>query len=460
VPLHSVCPVLMNARFPTGGDVTLLVVCLLTAGCIEKTARHPTNVAPPTLMTLRPVPAEVVPVVPESEVLAEALAEVQRNDLSAAIRRLEGVRESTARNRIATALVRNLAERDPRRAAALAETLPAGGTRMGGLEVAGRAFVRSDSAAAIEWARGLGDRSTAGAARRVIAEELIRTDARAAIDRITALPDDTAREEMLGFAAAAWVRHDAASAISWLRNLPDDERKQRLTTTMGFEIAQRNPNEAIALAETLPTGRNRWLLFSAIGQTWVATDSKAALGWAARLPAGEPRDAAFAGIETGLGVPSSRRVPSAPGMRGRGSRSSPRAAAPEWPEVASPAFAAWLATQLPGMSRDEAILEYVRQRGVLEPQAIGQWLASLPGSTTRDRAMEIYVDSLLVASSPAEAARYISSLPRSDRTDDMVEKTAERWLLTSPDAASAWIHQTPMPAERRERLLREAGQRR
>jgi hypothetical protein len=331
---------------------------------------------------------------------------------------------------------------------------------MGGVEVAGRALVRRDSAAAIEWARGLTDRLTAGAARRVVAEELVRTDPRAAVDRITALPADAARDEMLGFAAAAWVRQDAAKAISWLRSLPEGERKQALTTTMGFEIAQQNPNQAIALAETLPTGRNRWLLLSAIGQTWVATDSKAALGWAARLPAGEPRDAAFAGIETGLGVPSSRRTPSGPAIRGGGSRSSPRAIAPDWPEVSSPAFAAWLATQQPGMSRDEAILEYVRQRGVLEPQAVGQWLASLPGSTTRDRAMELYIDSLLRGSSPAEAARYLTSLPRSDRTDDMVEKTAERWLLSSPDAATTWIHETPMPADRKERLLREAGQRR
>jgi hypothetical protein len=257
--------------------------------------------------------------------------------------------------------------------------------------------------------------------------------------------------------AAAWARLDPEAAVSWLRAQPNDEIKQRLTSGIGFEMAQTRPDRAVAIAEMLPEGRDRWVLLSAIGQTWVAVDSKAALAWAGELPAGEPRDAALAGLTTGLGVPVARRNAGAPGLRGGRSRiRGGMAAVAAFPESNSPEFAAWLETQLPGMSRDDAILEYVRQRGALEPSTMGPWISALPGGPTRDRAMEIYLENV-VPNSPAEAARWLRSLPRSNRSDEMIERTARRWLRTNPDAAAAWLEEMMLPPDLKERLLREVG---
>jgi len=229
-----------------------------------------------------------------------------------------------------------------------------------------------------------------------------------------------------------------------------------LTSAIGFELAQTSPGRAIELAEMLPAGRDRWLLVSAIGQTWVAVDRKAALAWANNLPAGEPRDAALAGIETGLGVPVSRRMAGAPGTRGGSSRTRGSGLAVALgTDIRSPDFAAWLATQAPGLSLDAAIEEYVRQRGALQPEVVGTWVVALPGGSTRDRAMEIYFEALLQGS-PAETAAWLRSLPSSDRNDERIEKTAQRWLMTNPEAARAWLLQVPLPPERKERLLRDA----
>jgi hypothetical protein len=207
----------------------------------------------------------------------------------------------------------------------------------------------------------------------------------------------------------------------------------------------------------LPEGRDRWLLLSTIAQTWVAVDTKAAMAWAGQLPAGEQRDAAFAGVDTGLGIPQRRRVAGAPGTRGGSSRTRGGAgAAAMIADANSPAFTAWLATQTPGLSRDEAILEYVRQRSALEPQAVGQWITTLPGSPTVDRAMEIYLETVL-PTAPSEAARWLRSIPRSQRTDAMMEETAKRWLMVSPDPASTWLQDTTLPAYVKDRLLRDAG---
>jgi hypothetical protein len=108
------------------------------------------------------------------------------------------------------------------------------------------------------------------------------------------------------------------------------------------------------------------------------------------------------------------------------------------------------------MAREEAILEYVRQRGALQPAAVGPLIESLPPGTMRDQAASIYVDGLLIGS-PGEAARWVRSLPRSERTDELVEKTAKNWMLTNPDAAADWIQQSTLPQHRKEQLLRDAG---
>ena len=70
--------------------------------------------------------------------------------------------------------------------------------------------------------------------------------------------------------------------------------------------------------------------------------------------------------------------------------------------------------------------------------------------------MKIYVDGLLIGS-PSEAARWVSALPRTDRSDELIEKTARRWLLTNPDAAAEWVNQSTLPPHRKEQLLRDAG---
>jgi hypothetical protein len=417
--------------------------------------REDLAIAPPKMPTVRRVSVEAQPTVPEGELFSRAIALAEKNDFDAAIRSLDGASDA-ARPRLAGELAAALARRDPSRGAAVADAFPPGREQTAAIEAAAHEFTAHDADAALRWAHAGVKASTAGTARRVVAGDLVQDDPRTAVDRVLALPPGSARDDLLGFVAAAWARRDPNAAVAWVRDLPSNERRQRLTSTVGFEIAQRNPDQAIALAEMLPAGRDRWLLFSAIAQTWVATDSKAALAWAGKLPTGEARDAAFAGVETGLGVPAARLRSSGPGMRGGSSSSSPHPAALDWPELSSPEFAAWLATQRPGMARDEAILEYVRQRGALEPSAIGPWLVSLAGGPTRDQAMQIYVESLS-RTAPAEAARWVRSLPRSDRTDEMMDQTAERWLRANPDAASAWILETPMAPERRERLMREAG---
>ena len=107
------------------------------------------------------------------------------------------------------------------------------------------------------------------------------------------------------------------------------------------------------------------------------------------------------------------------------------------------------------MSHEEAILEFVRQRGAADLGAVGNVVAMLPDASVRQRAIDIYLDQAL-RNSPANAANWLRSLPPSDQSQDMIEKTARQWMQTDPRAAETWLQETSLPGFRKEELLRQA----
>lgn len=443
--------------FPRAGLAGLIGVGL--AGCMTSGERYSsTPDRPPAMPTVALASVADLPPAPpvETDVVAAAARAARANDLAGATRAVATIAEAPRRSLVAQRVVAELGAEDSRLAVRSAVELANGLQQPGLVDGPARNFARSESDAALRWMVELPADPMSRTVQRSAVDELVAMDARGTLERIAALPAGPSRDELIVTAAGAWARRDFDAAIAWLRAQPESALKPRLISNVGFEVAHTRPDRALEVADMLPAGRDRWLLFSAIGQTWVAVDSKAALTWAAKQPAGEPRDAAFAGIDTGYGVPVSRRSSGAPGTRGSYRTRGGAAAVALQSEAGSPDFTAWLALQPPGMSRDEATLEYVRQRGALQPAAVGPFIESLPAGPTRDQAASLYVEGLLTGS-PAEAARWVRSLPRSERNDELIEKTLRSWLVTNPDAAMEWLQQSTLPPFRKEQLLREAG---
>jgi hypothetical protein len=428
-----------------GLSAALAAVCL--GACAVEPAKVPKPPVMPTVSLAPVAPTHAAP----AELVAQALRLALAGNLAGAQRMIEGVPDPALRAEAGTGFIAALAESSPALVASVASTWRASQFRTSDVEVAARSFARANPAAALAWALGITEATTAAAARRTVAIQLADRDPRGALEQLAALPASEAREMTLGFLVAAWARRDAAAAEEWVRARPESEARQRLLLSVAFEVAQSDPKRAIALAEVMPAGRDRWLLLAASSQTWVAQDHASAMAWVNQLPAGEAREAALAGVTAGLGA-GSRRVAGVTGLRGLRGRNRVGGTA-MLPDLASPAFAAWLATQPAGLSREEAMLEYVRQRATVEPLVVGQWIASLPGGTSRDQAIDVY----LAASDPATAARWLQSLARSDRTNERLERTAEQWLRTNPGAAAAWLAETNLPPERKEWLLRQLG---
>ena len=433
-----------------------LYVCVSFAGCTSDHALQSSAIHRRTMPTINPPTTMLAPAESESELLARASRLALSGDFPTALSALSVHRTATESGRLEIGLVTGLAATKPTVAARVAVALPSGPTQTAAFEIVARALVTQNPSAATEWALQYSDSVLAPAIRQAIGWELGRESAHANFARIKLLPASPARNHLLGETVAGWASYEENAPLSAVDDFPDGELRKNLTTRVAFQIAQRDPLRALTVAASLPAGRDRWIIFSAAAQTWIALDPSAAMAWAQGLPAGAARDAAFAGIDTGLGGAARRPASVAPRLStGRSPviGGSTATAIIAESETSIPSFANWLATQSRPMTRDEAVLEFIRQRGATDAGAIGNWITTLPGGTTRQQAIEIYFDQLL-RSSPSAAADWLRTIPGEDRHDDMIERTVRQWLQTDPRSAEIWLRDSPIPAHRREELLR------
>lgn len=427
------------------------------SGCVtESDRREATRLRRPEMPAMAGVPGGLPSAPEEAEVNAVVRRAVASGRLVEARRELDTLPDRAAQERVARGAAALLAERDPAVALAWARALPPGLAQRSAAGEAGRVRAEREPEAALAWAAELAEPDLTTPVRQAVAESVAARGAPAALARLHGLPAGAGREEMLGLVAAAWARRDPEAAERWVRQTVPEAERPGYAARVGFEVAQSDPRRAVAMVELLPAGRDRWLLTSAITQTWVAVDAPAAFAWTRQQPAGEAREAAVAGLDAGLGVAVTRRVTAAPNTRSGTGRAAGGGLTADPTAATGPSFAAWLALQSAERSTPDAWAEYVRQQAAGQPQIVGQWLETLPGGPARDRAQEAYWETLLGAA-PAEAARWLETQPRSERTPERVERTAREWRRRDPQAAAHWLRGQSLPPDRIEWLLREAG---
>mgnify|MGYP001545421213 CR=1 FL=1 len=355
------------------------------------------------------------PVVSAEKILAMAIERARGDDFAGAVRAVETL-PSAERSAVVRQVITALAQTDPWRAGGVALALPTT-LQSEGAEIAVRAMLGRDPAAAVQWALGPTEPVAAYIARKTVADQLVERDPPAAIERLRTLPASEARDQMLGYAAAGWARRNATSATAWMRGLPDDKFRSRMATSIGFEIAQTEPERAVEIVEMVPPGRDRGLLFNAIGQTWVARNANDAWAWARQLPPGDAREAALSGIETGLGGAWSRR--------------------------------ATIGAPTAGSTRRRGLVGGGGGAFVVDPSL-------LPFGPERDDAIRRKFEQAL-QESPVRAANWLATLPLPDRRPEMADELARQWLKVDPRAAENWMEQNILLSSHREELLREAG---
>ncbi len=122
------------------------------------------------------------------------------------------------------------------------------------------------------------------------------------------------------------------------------------------------------------------------------------------------------------------------------------------------AAAAWAGGFPEGNTREQAINTVMSSWAHNYPAGAGQWLATLPAGKAQERAIQSYV-SQLSYQYPEMAAPWAERIPDENQRLFSIENVARQWLEVDRRSAEAWLNNTSLPQDRKQRLLRQVERR-
>ena len=205
------------------------------------------------------------------------------------------------------------------------------------------------------------------------------------------------RQRLMGeFARRAIMRDGPNHIMAWAQSLPDEDHKFKITAyrRVGVELAKLHPQAAVAWCEAVCDGEFGSSVRQVIAQRWAARDGRAAMLWAKSAAPGQERDWAVSGAYRG------------------------------WWRQDPEAFHAWLLEETENGARIEPWLlpalrnypAHIAQMGAASIDEALAWAARIPDEQQRWRA-------------------YVS--------------VGRIWYKRDPEAASAWIDQSPLDEQGR-----------
>jgi hypothetical protein len=195
------------------------------------------------------------------------------------------------------------------------------------------------------------------------------------------------------FARRAIQRNGPEAIARWAESIPDEDADFKLTAfrQLGAELALVDPAAARAWCDAHCDGPFGSNVRKLIAQRWAENDGRAAMEWLSTAPPGYERDAAV------------------------------NAAFQGWFQRDREGFASWLAE--------------------MGPDGVGPWFQpALPKSA-----------SWIGAKDPAEGMKWAAAIEDDAARQRVFIRIARLWRAKDPSAADAWIDQSPLSEEAREK---------
>ena len=428
--------------------------------------------------------AEWVIALPESNLRAVAIQSITQELASDPDRALAWLQQADPRGKLfyaAHPLFSAWAGRDPAAAAQAALALT-GRTRSQAIFAVAWKWGETDPRAALAWVDSLpGDKRRA--ALETVLNSWSSRDPSAAAQFALSLNDRQLRDQFVQMVSGSWAEQDPTAALAWVQTVDDPVLRDQFITGMFPAWAGENPQDALQYVQSLPPGSQRDLLYRNWAEAWVNKSPEAAVKWARDLPPGKLRqdvceamalNVAHSDPEQAIVLfremhPGPRRQALVTSIIGPLSEEDPSKAVsfiqslsgPEKIAAQSgyisqrvhedPASTAAVALSSGWITPETArqIAEIWSQRDL---EAARVWIAQLPGSAERDKALSGLAASWARTDSSA-AATYALSLPEGEVRADFLKNIAEV-LGTRGDAmsAAAWWSRLP-PGESKDQAL-------
>jgi hypothetical protein len=319
-----------------------------------------------------------------------------------------------------------------------------------------------DPAAALAWVQTLPDDIFKASALKDVVTHWAGNDLPGALAWLAQAPEGAARDNVLSTLATTWAQTDPKAALNYMFGLQPGYVVDTTIAKMLESYAKTNPLDAAPLVMQMPEGEGRNNAAAAVGKAWAETDPVAAQQWSLGLPAGDTRDNAMASVAGGWAkVDVTSAMTWVQGWpTGDARDNAVDAIIDVWQyQGTNPQLMTELAAGMQeGESREVVYKVIAITWGGRDPDATAQWVQSLPPSPSKDMAawmfamvgLQQYADD---TKQLAQAAPLVTAIQNNGERYNAIEALSRMWLVADPPTAQAWLAQTNLPDDRKQKLL-------
>lgn len=199
------------------------------------------------------------------------------------------------RNEAVALLLKELAQKDPRMAAAWIDEMGPGSMRNLSSYTVANHWALNDLEGTLEWATSLPESGSRKIALQTIAVVWVsKNSATSAATRALLIPEGSARLEFAGQVVRLWAGIKPTDAMGWIRaNFQEREREDLILSVLG-PWSHDNPAETADFIKPYPEGDAKNHITDRIANSWASWDPEAAAKWVQSLVEGKGRnDAAY-----------------------------------------------------------------------------------------------------------------------------------------------------------------------
>ncbi|MGO8701072.1 MAG: hypothetical protein ACLQVY_25550 [Limisphaerales bacterium] len=422
----------------------------------------------------------------ENELVAELLVRWAASNSKEALAWAQGLPSFKLRTGMTQKILEAWASSDPKEAADFALSQPPGNQRDGLLEAVMKKWFASDPDGAVSWISSISGPRTRN---RLLARALgnyARINPKGAASYVHLITSAQEREEAYMNIAREWADQDPVGAVAWAKDWPATMRWEIWMMLLGRLTGMDRTDLAVQLVMSRPESKTQIDLLGNLARQWAQNDLEGAIAWFKTLPPGRGRDKVFECLGGDWGdvdpkgaLAYAQSLPSSVSVRnfiasvvGSWVQNDPAAAADwalsipdsaqrkdmlvnfvikSWTGTAPEAAATYAAALQDGELQTAAVLKIVGESTFWNGADLAAWVGKFPPGDLRDQCVAMEVNSAF--SDPPAVVAMLDACNDPQLIQKYGEQIGNAWLNRDPNSATAWIQNSALGNDVKQRLL-------
>jgi len=345
------------------------------------------------------------------------------SDPDGAVSWISSISRAQTRNRLLANALSGYARSNPKGAASYVHLITSAKDRKDAYLNIVREWADQDPVGAVAWAKDWPE-TMRGEIGIIFLGQLSGMDRMdLAVQLVMSWPESKTQIDLMGNLARQWAQNDLEGAIAWFKTLPPGRGWDKVLETLGGEWGDVDPKGALAYAQSVPSSVSvRNFIWSVVGSL-VQNDPAAAADWALSIPDAAQRKDMLVNFVI-----------------------------KSWTGSAPEAAATYAAALQDGELQTAAVLKIVGESAFWNGADLAAWVGKFPPGDLRDQCVEMEV-SHGAYRDPAAVVAMLDACNDPQLIQKYGEQIGNAWLREDPNSAVAWIQNSTLSNDVKQRLL-------